>query len=59
MVVSIEQALADAILAMRMLRKSIDDHGHLEAMIDFDRLMANAVEEAEKQLVGLQASGSS
>ena len=59
MVVSIEQALADAILAMRMLRKSIDDHGHLEAMVDFDRLMANAVEEAEKQLVGLQASGSS
>ena len=59
MVVSIERALADAILAMRMLRKSIDDHGHLEAMVDFDRLMANAVEEAEKQLVGLQASGSS
>lgn len=54
MVVSIEQALADAILAMRMLRKSIDDHGHLEAMIDFDMVMANAVEEAEKQLTRLQ-----
>ena len=54
MVVSIEQAMADAILAMRMLRKSIDDHGHLEAMIDFDRVMANAVEEAEKQLTRLQ-----
>ncbi|QKD02708.1 hypothetical protein [Mesorhizobium loti] len=59
MVVNIEQALADAILAMRMLRKSIDDHGHLEAMIDFDKVMANAVAEAEKQLVRLQASGSS
>lgn len=59
MVVSIEQALADAILAMRMLRKSIDDHGHLEAMIDFDKVMADAVEEAEKQLTRLQASGSS
>ena len=56
MVVSIEQAIADAVLAMRMLRKSITDHGHLEAMIDFDRLMANAIEEAEKQLTKLQAS---
>jgi hypothetical protein len=59
MVVSIEQAMADAILALRMLRKSIADHGHFEAMIDFDRLMANAVEEAEKQLTKLQASGPS
>ncbi|QND55903.1 hypothetical protein [Mesorhizobium huakuii] len=56
MVVSIEQAMAEAILAIRMLRKSIADHGHLEAMIDFDRVMANAVEEAEKQLTRLQAS---
>lgn len=59
MVVSIEQAMADAILAMRMLRKSIDDHGHLEAMIAFDRLMANAIEETEKQLTKLQAPGPS
>jgi len=59
MVVSIEQTLADAILAMRMVRKSIDDHGHLEAMIDFDRVMENAIEEAEKQLTKLQASGPS
>ena len=28
--------MADAILAMRMVRKSITNHGHLEAMIDFD-----------------------
>ncbi|WP_095200579.1 hypothetical protein [Mesorhizobium carmichaelinearum] len=59
MVVSIEQAMAEAILAIRMLRKSIADHGHSEAMIDFDRVMANAVEEAEKQLTRLQASGPS
>ncbi|BCG71999.1 hypothetical protein MesoLj113a_31570 [Mesorhizobium sp. 113-1-2] len=51
--------MADAILAMRMVRKSITDHGHLEAMIDFDRVKANAVEEAEKQLSRLQASGPS
>ena len=48
--------MADAILAMRMLLKSIDDHAHLEAMIDFDRVMANAVEQAVKQLTRLQAS---
>lgn len=59
MVVSIEQAMADAIPAMRMVRKSITDHGHLEAMIDFDGVKANAVEEAEKQLSRLQASGPS
>lgn len=59
MVVSIEQALADAILAMRMVRKSIDDHGHLEAMIDLDKVMERAVDEAEKQLTRLQAAGPS
>lgn len=46
-------------VAMRMVRKSITDHGHLEAMIDFDGVKANAVEEAEKQLSRLQASGPS
>jgi len=57
MVVSVEQAMADAILAIRMLRKSIADHGHVEAMIDFDSLLATTVEEAEKQLTRLQDSG--
>ncbi|UVK49409.1 hypothetical protein BPNPMPFG_008376 (plasmid) [Mesorhizobium sp. AR07] len=57
MVKSIEQAMADAILAIRILRKSIADHGHSEAMIDFDRLLATAVDETEKQLTKLQDPG--
>lgn len=57
MVKSVEQALEDAILAIRILRKSIADHGHSEAMIDFDRLMAAAIGGAEEQLTKLQDSG--
>jgi hypothetical protein len=56
MVVSIEQSMGEAILAIRMLRKSIADHGHFEAMIDFDRMLATTVEETEKQLTKLQDS---
>ena len=54
MVKSVQQAMNDAILAIRMLRKSIEDHGHSEAMADFDRLMATVVDEAERQLTKLQ-----
>lgn len=57
MVKSIEHAMADAILAIRILRKSIVDHGHFEAMADFDELLAAAVDETEKQLTTLQDRG--
>jgi hypothetical protein len=56
MVIGVEQAIGEAILAIRILRKSIVDHGHLEAMADFDGLMATAVDEAEKQLTELQGA---
>ena len=59
MVKSVQQAMNDTILAIRILRKSIEDHGHSEAMADFDRLMATAVDAAEKQLTTLQKSDGS
>ncbi|MDX8460585.1 hypothetical protein [Mesorhizobium humile] len=49
MVINVEQALDEALLAMRMLRKSIVDHGHLEAMADLDAVMANAIAAAEQK----------
>jgi hypothetical protein len=49
MVINVEQALDEALLAMRMLRKSIVDHGHLEAMADLDAVMAIAIAAAERK----------
>jgi len=49
MVINVEQALDEALLAMRMLRKSIVDHGHLEAMADLDAVMASAIAAAERK----------
>ncbi|RWF46699.1 MAG: hypothetical protein EOS46_16440 [Mesorhizobium sp.] len=55
MVKSIDRALQDAILAMRILRKSIIDHGHMEAMAEFDGLMSVTISEAERELTRWQA----
>ena len=49
MVINVEQALDEALLAMRMLRKSIVDHGHLEAMADLDAVMASAIAASERK----------
>lgn len=54
MVVTVEQALGDALLAMRMLRKSIVDHGHLEAMADLDAAMETAIAVAERKLTEIE-----
>ncbi|QPC91580.1 hypothetical protein [Mesorhizobium sp. INR15] len=54
MVKNVDQALQDAILAIRMLRKSIVDHGHLGAMIGLDRTMESALAEAERAALELQ-----
>ena len=54
MVVNVEQALDDALLAMRMLRKSIVDHGHLEAMAELDTVMENAIAVAERKLTEIE-----
>ena len=51
MVINVEQALDEALLAMRMLRKSIVDHGHLEAMADLDAVMASAIAVAERKRI--------
>ncbi|TPK72243.1 hypothetical protein FJ934_25670 [Mesorhizobium sp. B2-4-12] len=58
MVKNIDRALQDAILAMRILRKSIIDHGHLDAMTEFDSLIGVAISEAEQQLISMQARSS-
>ena len=54
MVVNVEHALNDALLAMRMLRKSIIDHGHLEAMADLDAAMETAIAVAEQKLTEIE-----
>ena len=54
MVVTVEQALDDALLAMRMLRKSIVDHGHLEAMADLDAAMEIAIAVVEQKLTEIE-----
>ncbi len=54
MVVNVEQALDDALLAMRMLRKSIVDHGHLETMAELDTVMENAIAVAERKLTEIE-----
>ncbi|PBB18115.1 hypothetical protein [Mesorhizobium sp. WSM4313] len=54
MVKNVEQALDDALLAMRMLRKSIVDHGHLEAMADLDAVMETAITAAEQKRIDIE-----
>ncbi|MBZ9817794.1 hypothetical protein [Mesorhizobium sp. CA7] len=44
----------DALLAMRMLRKSIVDHGHLEAMADLDAVMETAIAAAEQKRIDIE-----